>query len=390
MPRLVKFFLLMSFLYNPVCILDIDAAVLTAVSCSGTDVQKAVDSATDGDVVLVPSGNCAWSSPVKISGKGITVRGAGIDNTVITIGGTSAFEIRGNIDMLVRITGFSFREGLAIYMHDGNAPQFRIDGNRFENCQTRAIWIIKGHFVGVIDHNTFINTVGEGDIDVMWDSELAWQRDKSVGTSDFVFIEDNTFTYDATESDPPRHVVTSCYGGRYVFRHNAVSAASAYGGSWRLENPVDAHGYCFYGRGTVSYEIYKNTFDVQDTVWYMFIRGGNGVIYDNTMEGSNVTGQHIVLTNYRSRNSCTQCPVDSTCCTSYPCQDQINNLYIWNNSYKGNPATVYVMDENLVRTHIQMDRDFFLYALPDYKPYTYPHPLIVTIVTPPRNLRIVQ
>jgi hypothetical protein len=53
--------------------------VIQAASCSQTDVQAAVDAASDGDFVLVPAGSCTWTTPlastpaVEIAGKGITM-----------------------------------------------------------------------------------------------------------------------------------------------------------------------------------------------------------------------------------------------------------------------------------------------------------------------------
>ena len=71
-----------------------DAATVTASSCSLSNVQTAVNNATAGDTVTVPSGNCTWADGVTIS-KGITVQGAG-SSTIITGAGYSFFTINGN------------------------------------------------------------------------------------------------------------------------------------------------------------------------------------------------------------------------------------------------------------------------------------------------------
>lgn len=42
------------------------ANTITAASCSQTDVQNAINSASDGDTVLVPAGSCVWSNGVTI------------------------------------------------------------------------------------------------------------------------------------------------------------------------------------------------------------------------------------------------------------------------------------------------------------------------------------
>ena len=53
------------------------AATYTAATCSTSDVQTAINSASGGDTVIIPSGTCTWTSGVTISGKGITVTGQG-------------------------------------------------------------------------------------------------------------------------------------------------------------------------------------------------------------------------------------------------------------------------------------------------------------------------
>lgn len=53
------------------------ASTWTAASCNTADVQNVINSASSGDTVNIPAGTCAWTTGVTISGKGITVQGAG-------------------------------------------------------------------------------------------------------------------------------------------------------------------------------------------------------------------------------------------------------------------------------------------------------------------------
>lgn len=55
---------------------------INAATCSQTDVQTAINSAVEGNTVIIPAGNCPWTSGVTISGKGITVQGAGAGRVV--------------------------------------------------------------------------------------------------------------------------------------------------------------------------------------------------------------------------------------------------------------------------------------------------------------------
>lgn len=50
---------------------------VTAASCNTSDVQTAINKATEGQTVNIPAGTCTWTSGVSISGKGIAVTGAG-------------------------------------------------------------------------------------------------------------------------------------------------------------------------------------------------------------------------------------------------------------------------------------------------------------------------
>jgi hypothetical protein len=52
-------------------------AQVAAQSCNSSDVQTAINQATEGQTVTIPPGNCTWTSGVTISGKGISVKGAG-------------------------------------------------------------------------------------------------------------------------------------------------------------------------------------------------------------------------------------------------------------------------------------------------------------------------
>lgn len=53
------------------------ASTITAASCNTSDVQTAINSAAEGDTVIIPAGTCSWTTGVTISGKGIIVQGAG-------------------------------------------------------------------------------------------------------------------------------------------------------------------------------------------------------------------------------------------------------------------------------------------------------------------------
>ncbi len=94
------------------------AADINAASCSRSDVQSAINSASDGDRVLVPAGSCTWTAIVVVPNtKGITIQGAGIDVTTIVTNFANNPTLKVNIspgNSLARVTGFNF---------DGNLVQ---------------------------------------------------------------------------------------------------------------------------------------------------------------------------------------------------------------------------------------------------------------------------
>jgi hypothetical protein len=71
----------------------IKAATQTAASCNSTDVQAAINSAAEGDTVLIPAGSCSWTSGVNISGKGIVLQGAGAGRVIAISTPNSAIPI---------------------------------------------------------------------------------------------------------------------------------------------------------------------------------------------------------------------------------------------------------------------------------------------------------
>jgi hypothetical protein len=418
---MLKFFkcFLIVFLFNIFCNTETHSAIINAKSCSQSDVQAAIDQAQDGDSVLVPAGTCTWTTPaankdaITIKQKRITLKGKGIDQTTIIDGtGTSWGEgllaINGVDRKPFRITGFTFNgsnRGSRIYI-SGTCKNWRIDNCKFESDYFETAIEIDGYSYGVIDHCTFINMRGALVSEGLGDA--SWQRPLSLGTAEAVYIEDNIFN-----STVNSNVVDANGGGRYVFRHNKMT-----------NSHVEAHSGCPNGRrGTFSYEIYENTI-IADKDTYgnnvyrpFLLRGGTGVIYDNTILGD-FTSPAIHIDNQRSclttcggywKGDCSLC--DGDCIydgntpgmNGYPCRDQIGRstdsgittpqvlepLYEWNNTYNGQNVNIILNPAMCpeMANHIKENRDFYNDTpRPGYTPYQYPHPL--TLLVPPSNLRI--
>jgi hypothetical protein len=382
------------------------ARVIAAASCARQDVQEAIDAAQDGDTVLLPAGAATWTPldartpSVLISGKMITLQGAGMDKTVITDGSPHAWAslalvIRG-AGRPFRVTGVTFRKGTdargANAISIADSRDWRVDHCRFDYNGSGGALFSYGDSFGVIDNCTIvraytaINSNGRGD--------ASWKMPLSLGTADAVYIEDCTFI-DVGPDGP-----TDAYAGaRYVFRHNAVTktdAVDSIGG-------VGHHGFDSGGyRSTFSCEVYGNTF-TGDGWLFGRSRGGTGVIFDNTVTGK--VGFYL-LVYYRSsdrediKRLCSgwgpMCdgtnPLDGNEDeTGYPGRDQpgratdagpgtpqlLEPVYEWGNTLNGEDADLQPQDlGGRSLDHIKEGRDFYNDTKrPGYRPYPYPHPL---------------
>jgi hypothetical protein len=368
-------------------------------SNSFEDVQSAVDSAESGDIIKIPAGNSNWTTTLVIpDDKRITLLGSGRDVTVISSDTSCPGSLINMGSSGSRITDMGF--SLANNNGDGirvRGRDWRIDHCRFENnidqiiegVHARGYSSDEGCPAGLIDHCDFINTrvVVTGDAALM--ANAIWAEPLGLGTNNAVFIEDCNFNYTQFSN-----AVDANYGGRYVFRYNTVN-----------DSYTEAHSLQGTHRATRSWEIYSNTINqVNRNMWApFFLRGGTGVVFDNTITGDWSSGPAIVVDNRRSFEALGEGGLcDGTSPwdgneeeNGYPARDQIGRstdqwlwtdanpyppqeldpFYQWNNSYNGNDISVYV--HNNCDIHIKENRDFYNNTeRPDYTPYTYPHPLI--------------
>lgn len=421
--KIDTFFIITLFVLSIVLTEHAVCATVNATSCSRAAVQEAIDSASDGDTVNVPAGNCTWTSAVTIpDNKKLDIIGAGIDNTVITLSNVNHAFTQHSENKPFRISGFTFTGTITdsvIYLW-GTCNGFRVDHNKFSNItggrgvRVDAFHALMGPIYGVIDHNIFTGSTQFPCVGHSGHNDQSWSEPLSLGSANAVFVEDNIFDFSSAPRNESVAVVDCNMGGRFVFRHNTLAQIF-----------IATHDACSNPeghRGCYSWEFYGNniTMGHDGGGWYRIynIRGGSGVIHDETLTALNgaIITMPIGIMNYRS------CVGDGTTCnpywdrcdgdsvhdgnldsTGWPCLDQIGRtsdmnadglqdsapVYEWNNTLNGSDVDYQIhnpggCDNPSVFDHIKENREFYNdTARPGYTPYTYPHPLALEPDNPP-------
>lgn len=350
----------------------------TAASCSFASVQTAYNASSNGDTVSIPTcSETNWgTNTLTIAKANLTIMGQGVGKTILSGDINSGMFFTSNNGIgsnNLRITGIELRNAnYGVYINNTRSESIqnlRIDHCKFYN--NYAAFENYGHITGVLDNNIFEDEKGAA-IRLFGDDNRTATFPFPLGTSDALFLEDSTILIN---NNFPNHLITSRAGSKYVVRHNTITYNMASG--WVAT--IDAHGMCEGSineqRGSFTFEVYNNTINgTQGANGKTFqFRGGQGVIFNNNITSYNTNTPYLFLDDYRvSQSDCaTKCY--QGCCTTYPCTDQINHTYVWNNTFMSGPLNVASADEDF----IQLGRDYFTSAMPNYTPYTYPHPLTV-------------
>jgi hypothetical protein len=143
--------------------------------------------------------------------------------------------------------------------------------------------------IGVFDHNTIYSQGATNLVflDSYWNNDSSGRGDQSCaaptnfGSSQFLFLEDNTYTGTATK---PVFMTDAYAGARFVLRHNQIVFAK-----------VSTHGTDSSGRfrGFRAAEIYRNIFSAPTTPnsnGFGQCRSGIVLMHDNSFSGWSPTG----------------------------------------------------------------------------------------------------
>ncbi|MGZ5858857.1 MAG: hypothetical protein ACXWJK_16635 [Burkholderiaceae bacterium] len=341
---------------------------IAAADCDYAAVQSAVNSAGDGTTVRIPAGDCNWGTQQLDVPAGVYLQGAGQDVTIIRRSGNvpnTKYLIAFNCvngkqaifsDMTLVGNGSGSIQDKGLGLLNG-CRDFKVHDAKFTGFIFSAVYVGDAPDQrGVIYKNKFIDNFNESLMNLGYGVVVygggAWPA-LDLGSKNAVFVEDNYFSGN-------RHNIASNNGSVYVFRHNTVVG----------QDPAkdfamtDAHGLSSSPRGSRSFEIYDNTYltnissGLQRTA--IGIRGGDGVIFNNTISGAISRDVELMPEGFN--------------CGTYPGRDQIRSVYIWNNRSKDNLTRTKDVD-NACSKSIKLNRDYFLKPKPGYKPYIYPHPL---------------
>ena len=303
--------------------------------------------------------------------------------------------LNSNVSTSTEITGFTFNgtytsatsPAISIYGCGGLAScggtktaLYHIDNNTFSDPSDIAIFLaLSGNGTGLINNNSFtgggasemIHNLGMGATDAS-----GWTDNVSPGSANMVYVETNTFTFNATGNPAyfwGTSAIQSYYGARTVFRYNTLNNAQ-----------VDQHGTCGM-IGARWWEIYNNTFNVVANGGqsnYMALRDGSGVVFNNHVSNpqNNEVAGSIELTE-----DCTSGTYPLNYQIGRGINEQSSPAYVWGNDstmpiYIGSSFVVQGQDffvsatqpASLLRQELTTDNSGTTYV---YAPYTYPYPL---------------
>ncbi|MGO8990640.1 MAG: hypothetical protein ACLQGU_01580 [bacterium] len=421
--------IVVAFLISSVFSFRVEAATINAADCSSSAVQTAINSASNGDTVIIPNGSCTWTSGLTIS-KQITIQGANVPTRTHTAtDGTTIYHNAGSSVLFAFTIGSSYTTTIAnlrllaststpgtfvTMSGTGNPPLMH---DIYFDLPMGTDLVVDWDVVGGVIWNCTFESITSGGAGNCADGDTAndnirhlpnsnWDSADTTGTLDTtgtanLYIENCIFincpTYDCDS------------GCRLVFRHNNVQSPTT-GGS---HGPTSTTG----GRYT---EIYDNIFNIADAdvdvQRYNWMRGGSGLFTGNSFQ-ANTTSCHGARSTLQFIVESLTRTTSHGCCTSWQCFHQPGTgangtvqspsllspsqtpddtyqmsdpVYIWGNSGTGNTVALLTSTNDdspdecgnglLSANFFVSGRDYFVStdssaAKPGWARYACPHPL---------------
>ncbi len=340
-------------------------STITAASASLAHVQAAHDSASPGDTVQIPAGAATWGAggAFLTVNKAILLEGAGIGVTTITLDDTASTGT-------IRVSAAAVVKGFTIVSAGASADTagaiiatangFRISDIQFEQVSENSSYFLYAEAYGLMDNCFIYGGSGTSELVFVRGPVDSWQTASSMGTADAMFIED-------------------CYyaGSGYVCDGNDNSRMVVRGCEIHGPIKVDGHGYASNSlRGVRQMEIYDNVWPDAGYFTAIEVRGGTGMVFNNSAPTAGAVQDWFFLTDYAylfavpNFGNVLQQPSD------YPLKDQIGvgidpkaaasePLYLWGNTNSEGawPRTLKELpgesEAATEREFIQANRDFF-------------------------------
>ena len=307
-------------------------------------VNTCITNAKIGDTINVPSGSATWNSTLVIT-KGINLIGAGSASTIITTTANPGIAYTppvGAADNPFRLSGFKFNkatgdnEPILQWGNDQNEATTvgnnKLTKGRVDHCIFNAtrtvsplVCLYPGTY-GVFDNNTFnaydyaFRATEGGDWTGAGWKYWGW----TPGTSDAVYIENNTFNFAASVDNCG---ISSQGSHRWVLRYNTFNVKSS---SYSF---LDAHGNqpSYFGAVQIS-NIYGNLFNAGSNNGQVHgQRGGQSFVFFNDWKTTGGNPTFKVQEEYADSNG--NGPAKNAV-TGQP--QHVNNSYYFNNRVNTN------------------------------------------------------
>jgi hypothetical protein len=307
--QLLLYAILMSFLFGRGAKAQ---ATYPAASCAQSAVQAAFNteqaSKADGDIITIPScSSTAWTGALNFTPtNSLTIQGqstttgtcapggtcTAVDNTNVTLSGTSTININTTAGKSFRWTGISLTANEANPNYGtinvgGNSTAVRFDHNHFNDLINGDHLLQLDGWNGVIDHN-FFDSTNQSNLFFLQPTNFGsdgtgnavWAQPDNFGSSQYIYVENNLFQNGT-------FVFDDNYGGRLVLRFNIVGTNS------RIQ--THGTGSAPPKRSGRQVELYENTFTFNpnpngnDTSTYFAflvdLEGGTGMEWGNIVTG---------------------------------------------------------------------------------------------------------
>lgn len=391
--------------------------------------QRAQDNATAGDSIRIPAGNYMLNGTVTIN-KFLSLKGHGVNKTLFyrdpsvadsafqdkqmlyfNIGSTSASNIvlsdiyfKSKKPSMRTTDGGSTTRDIGVEMN--GAFGFVVTRCKFEYFGDTGLKIRHDDSIvsGLVYNCDFIHNVkgedilGLGYAISVYGANISWIADPEFGSSKFIFIENNRFTYH-------RHSIAGGGCAKYVFRNNYVfnnvadntsHAIDGHGGNLTpgSENQFATRAFEVYGNNVLNTHFRDATANTPDgtlitpgqsITWLTEAcirpRGGECLAYNNTIKGYRFgTGPVTATTQpypYPYQTGYLSALAYGASHSGTDAAHADGDLFEWNNTFDiyNTGCTSF---HNYTPTYLVDGSEYHLNtAKPSYVAYTDPHPLAI-------------